>query len=170
MTDHNPAPDPAAIADVLRARLRLYREFLDGLDCVDHPTPLDFAYAYAKGRTQLQDGLRELAVVPSPAEFRAPTSEPTDATQPDPDRAPPTVPASALFTPPFQRGVLQLPLVVHVDTNSLWAEITGMPGLFATGTRPSELGTSLGEAVEAYLTESVATQLDNDDPPPAEPA
>jgi hypothetical protein len=88
-------------------------------------------------------------------------TEPTDAV-PNPDAAPPAVAASTLFTPPFVRGVIQLPLVVHVDVDALWAEIPGMPGLFATGVTPTELGTSLGAAVEAYLTESVAAQQSTD--------
>lgn len=90
----------------------------------------------------------------------------TEATVPTPDEpnpdAAPTAPAAvgrALFTPPFTPQEIRLPLVVHVDTESMWAEIPGMPGLFATGVTPTELGTSLGAAVEAYLTESVSATL-----------
>lgn len=89
-----------------------------------------------------------------------PANEPTPEVNPD-DRPAPIV--ANLFTPPFHRGVIQLPLVVHVDTDSLWAEITGMPGLFATGKTPSELGTSLGEAVELYLSEAAANQRGNEE-------
>lgn len=82
-----------------------------------------------------------------------------DPTVPNPDAAPPTASRDALFTPPFQPQVLNFHLVVHVDPDGMWAEIHGMPGLFATGARPTELGAALGEAVELYLAESVASQL-----------
>lgn len=90
------------------------------------------------------------------------------APEPNPDVAPPTASRDRLFTPPFQPQVLNFHLIVHVDPDSMWAEIHGMPGLFATGARPTELGAALGEAVELYLAESVATAHPEVVEPPTE--
>lgn len=162
MTQPNPAVEP--IADVLRARLRAYREFLEELDRVDHPTPLDFARAYAEGRGKLQAALRELAVVPTPAE--RPAASPS---VPGDDAPPPVDPTiAALFRPPYQPHVLQLHVTVHVDPDGLWAEVPELPGLFATGETAVELGASLGEAAQAYLIEHT-TIVSNDPTSQEEP-
>lgn len=40
---------------------------------------------------------------------------------------------------------------IHEESGSLWAEVVELPGCFATGDNPDELGEALEEAVSLYL-------------------
>lgn len=92
-------------------------------------------------------------------------------TQPTPDEptgadVPPTVdPAvAALYRPPFQPGIVQLHVQVHVDPDGLWVEVPELPGLFATGETIPQLGAALGEAVESYLLERTVVVRPGEEP------
>lgn len=41
---------------------------------------------------------------------------------------------------------------VHDDSDGLWAEVTELPGVFATGANLAELSAALQEGVELYLS------------------
>lgn len=60
----------------------------------------------------------------------------------------------ALYRPPYQPGIVQLTLVVHIDPDGLWVEVPAFPDMFATGTTIPELGAALGEALEQYMIEN----------------
>lgn len=94
----------------------------------------------------------------------------TATPEPTPDAPPPVDPAiAALYRPPYQPSVIQLHVVVHVDPDGLWAEVPELPGLFATGATAVELGTSLGEAAQAYLIEHTrVVATDPGEPAPEE--
>lgn len=78
----------------------------------------------------------------------------TATPEPTPDGPPPVDPAiAALYRPPYEPGTVELHVTVHIDRDGLWAEVPGLPGLFATGETAVELGASLGEAVQLYLIE-----------------
>lgn len=81
--------------------------------------------------------------------------QPGPANESFPEDSPPTVDprVAALFRPPYQPQQLQLHLNVRVDPDGIWVEVPELPGLFATGATITELGASLGEAVDLYLQE-----------------
>lgn len=43
-------------------------------------------------------------------------------------------------------------LTVHAENGTLWGEVVGLPGCFATGDDEAELVESAREAVRLYLT------------------
>lgn len=92
-----------------------------------------------------------------------PTPEPTPGRPADVPPAPDPV-VLALYEPPYEPGVLQLVLTVHVNPDGLWAESPTLPGLFATGATIPQLGAALGEAVHAYLVErTTIVRVDEDE-------
>lgn len=85
-------------------------------------------------------------------------------TEPTPSPDEPVTSAN-IFKPPYTPGTIGLSVLVRVDVDGLWAEIPGMPGLFATGATPTELGTSLGVAVETYLNDAAASTEETPEAP-----